>query len=113
MLQLVLVVMAPLVSFYGAPLKYIFVMDDAYKIHIVDVYAPGVNITTRLNGDRPVTVSGSSYSVAQVSGMAAFIIDMGVVSGKTCDTIKDLALPSIQNPKPGTTRLLLYNGSGL
>ncbi|EGE05095.1 alkaline serine protease [Trichophyton equinum CBS 127.97] len=80
---------------------------------IVDVYAPGVNITTRLNGDRPVTVSGSSYSVAQVSGMAAFVIDMGVVLGKTCDTIKDLAHPSIQNPKPGTTRLLLYNGSGL
>nr|AJD23193.1 alkaline serine protease [Onygena corvina] len=45
-------------------------------------------------------------------GVAAFAIDMGVSSDKVCDTIKRLALPSIQNPRPGTTNLLLYNGSG-
>ncbi|KAF3480956.1 subtilisin-like protease [Arthroderma uncinatum] len=79
---------------------------------IVDIYAPGTNITTRTNGDRLVTVSGSSFSTAQVSGVAAFAIDIGVTSDKVCETIKKLALPSIQNPRPGTTNLLLYNGSG-
>ncbi|KAM5434635.1 hypothetical protein MferCBS31731_006580 [Microsporum ferrugineum] len=80
---------------------------------VVDIYAPGTNITTRIHGDKLVTVSGSSYSASQVSGMAAFIIDMGMSSDKVCETIKKLALPSIQDPKPGTTKLLLYNGSGL
>ncbi|KAM5447730.1 hypothetical protein MaudCBS49596_005749 [Microsporum audouinii] len=80
---------------------------------VVDIYAPGTNITTRIHGDKLVTVSGSSYSASQVSGMAAFIIDTGMSSDKVCETIKKLALPSIQDPKPGTTKLLLYNGSGL
>ncbi|EEQ29929.1 alkaline serine protease [Microsporum canis CBS 113480] len=80
---------------------------------VVDIYAPGTNITTRIHGDKLVTVSGSSYSTSQVSGMATFIIDMGMSSDKVCETIKKLALPSIQDPKPGTTKLLLYNGSGL
>lgn len=112
------VVMVPLVSLLldirVLHLSWAFTMFFANACSIkVDIYAPGTNITTRIHGDKLVTVSGSSYSASQVSGMAAFIIDMGMSSDKVCETIKKLALPSIQDPKPGTTKLLLYNGSGL
>ncbi|KAK2735072.1 Suppressor of the cold-sensitive snRNP biogenesis mutant brr1-1 [Myotisia sp. PD_48] len=77
---------------------------------IVDFYAPGENIPTRINGNEPVTMSGSSFAVAQVSGMVARLIS--TVGGRNaCENLKKLGLSVIQSPRPNTTRLLLHDGS--
>lgn len=36
----------------------------------------------------------------------------GIGPDKVCDRIKELAVESVTNQKPNTTRKLLYNGSG-
>lgn len=59
------------------------------------------------------TRSGSSLATAHLSGVAAYFIRLyGIHTSELCGFVKEVAVPSIVNPKPNTTKLVLYNNSG-
>ncbi|KAM5450690.1 subtilisin-like serine protease [Microsporum audouinii] len=79
----------------------------------VDVFAPGMHITSDKPGNGTAVLSGTSMASPHVCGLGAYLIGLGKKGGPgLCDTIKDMARPVIKNPGQGTTNKLIYNGSG-
>jgi subtilisin family serine protease len=81
---------------------------------IVDLYAPGVDITSAWNDGATNTISGTSMATPHVAGAAAQFLQANpqaapadVVAGLTGVATPD----KITNPSPGTPNLLLYNGA--
>ncbi|EGD86731.1 subtilisin-like protease 6 [Trichophyton rubrum D6] len=80
---------------------------------VVDVYAPGKDITSLKPGGSTDTLSGTSMASPHVCGLGAYLIGLGKQGGPgLCDTIKKMANDVIQSPGEGTTGKLIYNGSG-
>ncbi|EFR04922.1 proteinase K [Nannizzia gypsea CBS 118893] len=80
---------------------------------VVDIYAPGNEITSVKPGNGTDTLSGTSMASPHVCGLGAYLIGLGKEGGPgLCDTIKEMATDAIKNPGEGTTGKLIYNGSG-
>ncbi|EEP82668.1 predicted protein [Uncinocarpus reesii 1704] len=79
----------------------------------VALYAPGQNIMAISNNGGTVTLSGTSFAAGHAAGVAAYLQRLEGIPGNTiCNRLKQLGNPVIRNPHSGSTRLLLYNGSG-
>ncbi|KAM5429921.1 Secreted subtilisin-like serine protease sub9 [Microsporum canis] len=79
----------------------------------VALYAPGDKILSIYPNGGTATLSGTSMASPHVCGVGAYLMALeGIGPGRVCDRIKQLALESVKNPGPDTTRRLLYNGSG-
>ncbi|RYO77680.1 hypothetical protein DL766_008908 [Monosporascus sp. MC13-8B] len=84
---------------------------------VVDIFAPGVAITSTAYGDSNkeiTTASGTSASAPHIAGLAAYLMALeGNPGGEAlCERIKELATPDIlENIPLGTANLLAFNGS--
>ncbi|KAF3492359.1 proteinase K [Arthroderma uncinatum] len=80
---------------------------------LVDVYAPGNEITSAKPGNGSQVLSGTSMASPHVCGLAAYLIGLGKAGGPgLCDTIKEMSIDAVKNPGQDTTSKLIQNGSG-
>jgi subtilisin family serine protease len=84
---------------------------------VLDIFAPGVNITSAWIGSSTATntISGTSMACPHIAGLAAYLI--GLEGPKSpadlCKRIQELALSDvIKNEGSGSPNLLAYNGNG-
>lgn len=81
---------------------------------IVDILAPGVNITsTWLNGGTN-TISGTSMASPHIAGLGAYLLGLGNAVDTLCETIQGLATKDAVDPSTlpaGTVNLLAFNGA--
>ncbi|KXG51322.1 Peptidase S8/S53, subtilisin/kexin/sedolisin [Penicillium griseofulvum] len=80
---------------------------------IVDLYAPGEDITAAYPGGGSKSLSGTSMASPHVAGAAAYIMALeGVSADKACARLVELAQEAITDAPSGTTPKLLFNGIG-
>lgn len=82
---------------------------------LVDILAPGVNITsTWLNGETE-TISGTSMASPHIAGLGAYLLGLGSASVDTlCDAIKQIANKDKIDPATlhaDTVNALAFNGA--
>lgn len=84
---------------------------------LVDIFAPGKDITSAWIGNSTATntISGTSMACPHIAGLAAYLI--GLEGPKSpadlCKRIQDLALKdAITDAGEGSPNLLAYNGNG-
>lgn len=81
---------------------------------LVDILAPGVDVTsTWLNGGVN-TISGTSMASPHVAGLGAYLLGLGADVNTLCQTIQSLATKDAIDPSTlpaGTVNLLAYNGA--
>ncbi|KAH7384572.1 peptidase S8/S53 domain-containing protein [Pyrenochaeta sp. MPI-SDFR-AT-0127] len=81
---------------------------------IVDIFAPGVDITSTWLGGITRTISGTSMASPHIAGLGAYLLGLGADVNTLCDTIKALATVGAIDPSTlpaGTVNLLAYNGA--
>lgn len=81
----------------------------------VDVFAPGVNITSAWIGgpDKTRMISGTSMATPQVAGLAAYLLskDTSMTPAALVEKIKSLATQNVITGAPsGTITALVFNG---
>lgn len=83
---------------------------------VLDVFAPGVDVTSAWigNPDATNTISGTSMACPHVAGLSAYLIGLGAGSPQeVVDQIKKLATKNaVQDIGSGSPNALAYNGSG-
>ncbi|KAF2807145.1 subtilisin-like serine protease-like protein PR1A [Mytilinidion resinicola] len=81
---------------------------------IVDLFAPGVNVTSSWTGCPGCveTISGTSMSTPHVAGLIAYLIAYNSISAtQAIDVLHGLATKDlVKDPGAGTPNLLAYNG---
>lgn len=77
----------------------------------VDLFAPGVNITSDWIGSSGATntISGTSMASPHVAGVAALYLEVGKTAA---DLMGDVTVGLVVNPGSGSPNKLLYLGSG-
>jgi len=77
----------------------------------LDLFSPGVNITTIWNNGGTNTLSGTSMATAHVVGVAALYLQMypGATAQQVHDAITRNATAVVQNPGTGSPNRLLYS----
>ncbi|RFU80262.1 serine protease precursor [Trichoderma arundinaceum] len=79
---------------------------------LVDILAPGTDITSAWPGNRTNTISGTSMASPHVAGLGAYLLGLGEKVDGLCDTIASSALKgAIQGVPQGTVNLLIQNAS--
>ncbi|KAF8249123.1 subtilisin-like protein [Wilcoxina mikolae CBS 423.85] len=83
---------------------------------LVDVFAPGVDITSAWIGSDTAenTISGTSMASPHVAGLAAYLIALEGLSGpaEVAKRMKELAVGVVSDPGADTTDSLIFNGVG-
>ncbi|KAJ5383773.1 alkaline serine protease [Penicillium concentricum] len=78
---------------------------------LVDLYAPGQDITAAYPGGGSKSLSGTSMAAPHVAGAAAYLMALeGVTADQACARLVELAIESISSAPSGTTSKLLFNG---
>lgn len=79
---------------------------------LVDVFGPGVNVTSAWNNGGINTISGTSMATPHIAGLGAYLLSLGAaqVNG-LCEYIAGTATKGALTGLPsGTVNLLAYNG---
>ncbi|RZQ59705.1 S8 family peptidase [Amycolatopsis suaedae] len=80
---------------------------------IVDIYAPGTDITSSWNDGKSKTISGTSMATPHVAGAAALYLaaNAEATPAQVAEALTGAATPDkITNPGAGTPNKLLYTG---
>jgi subtilisin family serine protease len=80
---------------------------------LVDVYAPGVDVTSAWNDGGINTISGTSMATPHVAGLGAYLLALeNIPTSGLCERIVELANKGAISELPaGTANLLAYNGA--
>lgn len=80
---------------------------------LVDVFAPGVDITSAWNDGGINTISGTSMATPHVAGLGAYLLALeSIPTSGLCERIVELATKDVITDIPaGTVNLLAYNGA--
>lgn len=81
---------------------------------VVDVFAPGVDITSTWLDGTTNTISGTSMASPHIAGLGAYLLGLGADVNTLCETIASLATVGAIDPSTlpaGTVNLLAYNGA--
>jgi subtilisin family serine protease len=82
---------------------------------LVDILAPGVDITSTYNDGGIYTISGTSMATPHVVGLAAYLLGLEVVEVEyLCEAIAELAIENAIDERTipeETVNLLAYNGA--
>ncbi|KAL6712152.1 hypothetical protein ACN47E_000029 [Coniothyrium glycines] len=78
---------------------------------LVDVNAPGVNITSTWNDGGVRTISGTSMASPHIAGLGAYLLGLGGDASGLCERIVELSTQGkISGLKSGTVDRLAFNG---
>jgi cerevisin len=83
---------------------------------LVDIYAPGVDVTSTWIGSNDATavLSGTSMATPHIAGLCAYILSIksDLTPAEVQDKIKAMGTSGVSGVPPftGTTKLLAYNG---
>lgn len=79
---------------------------------VVDVFAPGVNITSLWNNGSVATISGTSMATPHITGLGAYLLSLEGDRDPIalCERIQELATQDVVADSQSTNNLLAYNG---
>lgn len=78
---------------------------------VVDIFAPGVDVTSTIPGGKTEEMSGTSMASPHIAGLGAYFLGLGKSADGLCDYLKDIALEGvIGGIRNGTVNLLAQNG---
>ncbi|KAI0149586.1 peptidase S8/S53 domain-containing protein [Xylariaceae sp. FL1272] len=81
---------------------------------VVDIWAPGTNITSTSYMGGIATASGTSAASPIVAGLGAYLLGLGNDAKGLCQRIKSMATKNVVSGVPeGTVNLLAFNGNTL
>ena len=77
----------------------------------MDVFGPGVDITSSVPGGGTEQMDGTSMATPHVTGLGAYFLGLGKGSGgELCDYIGSAAKTVVTGAPSGTTTKLINNG---
>lgn len=78
---------------------------------LVDVFGPGVSVTSAWNDGGINTISGTSMATPHIAGLGAYLLGLGATTTGLCDAIAASATKGKLTGLPaGTVNLLAFNG---
>ncbi|KAL7775283.1 hypothetical protein CFE70_006201 [Pyrenophora teres f. teres 0-1] len=81
---------------------------------LVDILAPGVDITSTWIGGGIETLSGTSMATPHIAGLGAYLLGLGAKADNLCGIIAGMATKDAIDPRtmyPNTVNLLAWNGA--
>lgn len=100
----------PSVCTVGSVDKYDTVAYRSNYGPLVDIHAPGVDVTSLKVGGGTVSMSGTSMAAPHVAGLAAYFMGRGKSASGLCEYLQEIAIEgAISKLQPNTKNLLAQN----